>query len=110
MAEEHSQYDVFQAIADPTRRKLLELLAHDEMSISTISKHFPMSRTAVTKHLRILESAELVRSQKVGREKLYRLETKPLQKLQSWLAFFEPYWETKLLDLKRIIENEQREG
>ncbi|MFC5590520.1 ArsR/SmtB family transcription factor [Sporosarcina soli] len=109
MAEGHQQYDVFQAIADPTRRKLLELLAGDEMSISTISKHFPMSRTAVTKHLSVLESAELVRSQKMGREKIYRLETKPLQKLQSWLEFFGPFWEAKLSDLKRIIEKEQRE-
>ncbi|MCG7335613.1 metalloregulator ArsR/SmtB family transcription factor [Sporosarcina sp. ACRSM] len=109
MAEEHQPYDVFQAIADPTRRKLLELLANDEMSISTISKHFPMSRTAVTKHLHVLESAGLVRSQKVGREKLYHLETKPLQKLQSWLEFFGPFWESKLSELKRVVENEQRE-
>ena len=51
MVEEAQKYDVFQAIADPTRRKLLELLAGEELSISTISSHFTMSRTAVTKHL-----------------------------------------------------------
>ena len=60
MAEEPQQYDVFQAIADPTRRRLLELLASEELSISTISSHFTMSRTAVTKHLHVLESAGLV--------------------------------------------------
>jgi DNA-binding transcriptional ArsR family regulator len=109
LTENPQRYDVFQAIADPTRRKLLELLLNDEVSISTISSHFPMSRTAVTKHLRVLESAGLTRPQKVGREKLYKLESQPLQKLQTWIEFFNPYWETKLLDLKRIVENELSE-
>src|SRR6185312_4749461 len=104
MAEEPQKYDVFQAIADPTRRKLLELLAGEKLSISTISSHFTMSRTAVTKHLHVLESAGLVFSQKVGREKLYRLETKSLQKLQIWLDFFEQFWDDKLSSLKNMIE------
>jgi DNA-binding transcriptional ArsR family regulator len=109
MAEEPQKYDVFQAIADPTRRKLLELLAGKELSISTISSHFTMSRTAVTKHLQVLESAGLVISRKMGREKLYYLEAKPLQKLQTWLTFYEQYWGNKLSMLKDIIENEQSE-
>ncbi|MEK5069193.1 ArsR/SmtB family transcription factor [Sporosarcina sp. FSL K6-1508] len=109
MAEELQKYDVFQAIADPTRRKLLELLAGEELSISTISNHFTMSRTAITKHLHVLESAGLVISRKRGREKLYCLEAKPLKKLQSWLTFYEQYWGNKLSTLKDIIENEQSE-
>ena len=107
MAEEPQKYDVFQAIADPTRRKLLELLADQELPISTISAPFPMSRTAVTKHLHVLESAGLVTSRKVGREKLYRLEARPLQELQTWLTFYEQYWDDKLIYLKDLIEKEQ---
>ena len=107
MSEEPQKYDVFQAIADPTRRKLLELLAGKELSISTISSHFTMSRTAVTKHLHVLESAGLVNSRKVGREKLYCLETEPLQKLQTWLAFYEQFWDNKLSKLKKVVENDQ---
>lgn len=107
MAEIPQKYDVFQAIADPTRRKLLEILAGKELPISTISSHFIMSRTAVTKHLHVLESAGLVTSQKVGREKLYCLEAKPLQKLQTWLAFYEQYWDNKLSILKEIVESDQ---
>lgn len=101
------KYDVFQAIADPTRRKLLELVAGEEISITVISSHFTMSRTAVTKHLHILESAELIASRKVGREKLYRLEARPLQQLQTWLAFYEQFWDNKLSTLKEIVENNE---
>ncbi|NYF25387.1 helix-turn-helix transcriptional regulator [Sporosarcina sp. JAI121] len=107
MLEETQKYDVFQAIADPTRRKLLEIIAVEELSISTMSSHFTMSRTAVTKHLHILESAGLVNSRKSGREKLYRLETEPLQKLQSWLSIYEQYWDNKLAKLKKVIEDNQ---
>lgn len=66
-----------------------------------------MSRTAVTKHLHILESAGLVASQKVGREKRYRLEAKPLRELRTWLTFYEQYWDDKLSDLKELVEREQ---
>ncbi|QUW23148.1 winged helix-turn-helix transcriptional regulator [Sporosarcina sp. Marseille-Q4063] len=107
MSEEPQKYDVFQAIADPTRRKLLELLAEGQLSIASLSSHFTMSRTAVTKHLGILESAGLVSSQKAGREKLYRLEAKPLQTLKQWLEFYEQYWDDKLEKLKMIVEEDK---
>ncbi|KAA0965034.1 winged helix-turn-helix transcriptional regulator [Sporosarcina sp. ANT_H38] len=109
MTEEYQQYDVFQAIADPTRRRLLELLAGKELSISIMSSHFTMSRTAVTKHLLVLESAGLVVARKVGREKLYCLEAEPLQKLQTWLTFCEQFWDNKLSILKHVAENAQNE-
>jgi DNA-binding transcriptional ArsR family regulator len=107
MAEEPQKYDVFQAIADPTRRKLLELLAEGPLSIASLSSHFTMSRTAVTKHLGILESAGLVSSQKAGREKLYRLEANPLQTLKQWLKFYEQFWDDKLEKLKSIVEDDK---
>ena len=107
MAEEPQKYDIFQAIADPTRRELLELLAEGQLSIASLSSHFTMSRTAVTKHLGILESAGLVSSQKAGREKLYRLEAKPLQTLKHWLEFYEQFWDDKLEKLKFIVEEDK---
>ena len=107
MSGEPQKYDVFQAIADPTRRKLLELLAEGQMSIATLSSHFRMSRTAVAKHLGILEITGLVSAQKVGREKLYRLEAKPLQTLKQWLEFYEQFWDDKLEKLKFLSERDK---
>jgi predicted transcriptional regulator len=72
------KHDVFQAIADPTRRKVLGLLANKELAISEITSHFPISRTAVAKHLHILSEANLVSGKKVGREKIYQLHPEPL--------------------------------
>lgn len=100
------KYDVFQAIADPTRRKILQLLAKKELPISEITSHFPMSRTAIAKHLHILSGAELVSGRKVGREKLYQLRPEPLTELRDWLSFYEQFWNNKLSMLKHMIENE----
>jgi DNA-binding transcriptional ArsR family regulator len=101
-----AKHDVFQAIADPTRRKLLLLLDEQEMPVSMISGHFPMSRTAVSKHLRVLADAGLVKERKVGRETRYRMEPEPLLELKRWLAFFERYWENKMSALKRYVESD----
>ncbi|OAH53548.1 ArsR family transcriptional regulator [Domibacillus aminovorans] len=100
------KYDVFQAIADPTRREVLRLLAQKELPISKITSHFPMSRTAIAKHLYILSEAKLVSGRKVGREKLYRLQPEPLEELQQWLSFYEQFWNNKLSMLKHIVEND----
>ncbi|EGL15821.1 MULTISPECIES: metalloregulator ArsR/SmtB family transcription factor [unclassified Paenibacillus] len=99
--------DVFQAIADPTRRKVLNLLAGQEMPVNAISGHFPMSRTAVSKHLRILADAGLVQERKVGREKRYRLQPEPLLELKRWLAYYERFWENRLSVLKHLVEADE---
>lgn len=101
------KHDVFQAIADPTRRKLLRLLEGEEMPVTVISGHFPMSRTAVSKHLRILADAGLVKERKIGRETRYRLEPEPLLELKRWLSYFERYWENKMVALKRLVEADE---
>ncbi|MEK3943212.1 ArsR/SmtB family transcription factor [Paenibacillus sp. FSL H3-0310] len=102
-------HDVFQAIADPTRRSLLKLLANKEMSIASITDCYPISRTAVNKHLQVLSDAQLVSSQKVGRETRYKLQPEPLLELQDWLAFFEGYWANKLFALKEYVEADSEE-
>ncbi|REE81182.1 ArsR family transcriptional regulator [Paenibacillus taihuensis] len=107
MALPSGKHDVFQAIADPTRREVLKLLTDHEMPVSAISGHFPITRTAVSKHLRILAEAGLVKERKVGRETRYRLETQPLQELKSWLNYYERYWENKLSALQRFVESDE---
>ena len=101
-----AKHDVFQAIADPTRRKLLRLLDDGEMAVGALSSHFPMSRTAVSKHLRILADAGLVRERKIGRETRYRMDPDPLLELRRWLSYYERYWDNKLSALERYVESD----
>lgn len=103
-------YDVFQAIADPTRREVLRILAEKELPISKITSHFTMSRTAVAKHLHILSEAKLVSGRKVGREKLYQLQPEPLEELKQWLSYYEQFWNNKLSILKHLVENDGESG
>jgi DNA-binding transcriptional ArsR family regulator len=100
-AEKH---DVFRAIADPTRREVLRLLAENERPISEITLHFSMSRTAVTKHLQILTEAELISGRKEGREKIYQLHPEPLTEVKQWLSYYEKFWENKLSMLRHVVE------
>lgn len=103
---ENKKHDVFQAIADSTRREMLMLLSHKEMPLNEITDKFPITRTAVSKHLHVLLEAELVTSQKIGRETRYSLSPLPLLELKQWLAFYDKFWDNKLDNLKNILEND----
>jgi DNA-binding transcriptional ArsR family regulator len=107
MAATAQKHDVFQAIADPTRREILRLIADKELPISEISSRFPMSRTAISKHLLILSEANLVSSEKVGREKRFRLQPEAFTEINDWLAYFEQFWHNKLSILKYVAENDR---
>lgn len=100
------KHDVFQAIADPTRRRILILLASEEMPIASIAERFPMTRTAVNKHLHVLADAGLVESRRSGRETRYRANPTPLVEVKNWISFFEQYWDEKLLALIQYIESD----
>lgn len=102
------EHDVFQAIADPSRRAMLKLLAEGELPIAAIAERFPISRTAVNKHLHVLANAGLVDSRRVGRQTRYRLRAEPLKQIGDWLSFFESYWDDKLLALREWVEEEER--
>jgi len=104
------KHDVFQALADPTRRSMIRLLADGELPVTAISGHYPISRTAVSKHLRVLAEAGLVKERKVGRETRYRLEPDPLLELKRWLSYFDRYWDNKLSALKRMVEAGGEDG
>lgn len=100
------RHDAFQAIADPTRRKMLQLLADKEKSITSIAEHFPISRTAVNKHLQVLFNAGLVSSRRIGRETRYKAQPQPLVAVKEWLVFFEQYWDEKLRALRQYVAPE----
>ncbi|MHB1392507.1 MAG: ArsR/SmtB family transcription factor [Clostridia bacterium] len=104
MMDTYPKHDVFQAIADPTRRELLSLLAEKELPVMEISGYFPMSRTAVSKHLHILKEAGLVSERKIGRETRYKLQPEPLQELKRWLSYYERFWDSKLAAIKNFVE------
>ncbi|GKU81839.1 helix-turn-helix transcriptional regulator [Niallia sp. NCCP-28] len=101
------KHDVYQAIADPTRRKVMELLAKQDLAITDIAKQFPISRTAIVKHLHILSEAKLVTSQKNGREKLYTLSPEPLADIKEWISYYERFWGNKLSMLKHLVESDE---
>lgn len=107
MQETKSKPDVFQAIADPTRREILLLLSEQEMPITAITKCFTISRTAVNKHLNVLSEAGLVSSKKTGREMRYGLRPNSLDEIKQWLSYFDRYWDEKLAALKNFVESDE---
>ena len=106
MAERYDTDALFKALADPSRRKLLDLLhAHDGRTLNELCEHLDMTRQGVTQHLDLLESANLVATQRRGREKLHFLNPVPLQSVyERWIAKFEKPRLKALANLKRRLE------
>ncbi|MCM3000027.1 metalloregulator ArsR/SmtB family transcription factor [Paenibacillus cellulositrophicus] len=108
MSENNENRDVFDAVADPTRRRLIRLLSEaEELPLHELTPHFQMGRTAVSKHLTILKEAGLVVDRKVGRETRFRLNASPLQEIQDWVAYYTQFWSTNMLRLKQLLEEEE---
>lgn len=97
---------VFVALADPTRRRLLERLATGPTTATGLSVRFPMTRQAVVKHLGALAGAGMVAKERHGREVLYHLEAAPLSEATIWLTTLSARWEQRLLSLKRYVEEQ----
>ncbi|RYY11338.1 MAG: ArsR family transcriptional regulator [Chitinophagaceae bacterium] len=96
--------DVFQAIADPTRRAIIALIALQAMTPNAIAEHFDTTRQAVSKHLRILTECELVRQEHQGREIYYSLEIDKMKEIEKWLAQFKKIWETRFNQLDQVLK------
>jgi DNA-binding transcriptional ArsR family regulator len=96
--------DVFQAIADPTRRAIIALIALQAMTPNAIAGHFDMTRQAVSKHLRILAECELVRQEQKGREIYYSLEIKKMKEIDEWLEQYRKIWETRFEQLGEVLK------
>ncbi|MFJ8260731.1 ArsR/SmtB family transcription factor [Rummeliibacillus sp. NPDC094406] len=108
MNDNNQERDVYVAIADPTRRKLLRLLADaDELPLHELTSQFQMGRTAVSKHLAILKDADLVIARRVGRETRYRLNANPLKEIQDWVSFYEGFWKQRIAKLNLLLEEEK---
>ena len=95
--------DVFQAIADPTRRAIIALIALQAMTPNAIAEHFDTSRQAVSKHLRILTECELVRQEQKGREIFYSLEIEKMKEIDKWLEQYRKIWETRFEQLDDLL-------
>lgn len=96
--------DVFQAIADPTRRGIIALVALQAMTPNAIAEHFDTTRQAVSKHLRILTECELVVQEHRGREIYYSLEIEKMKEIDEWLEQYRKIWETRFEQLGEVLE------
>jgi DNA-binding transcriptional ArsR family regulator len=95
--------DIFQAIADPTRRAIMALIALQAMTPNALAEHFDTSRQAVSKHLRILTECELVTQEQKGREIFYSLEIEKMKEIDKWLEQYRKIWETRLNQLDELL-------
>jgi len=95
--------DIFQAIADPTRRAIIALIALQAMTPNAIAAHFDTSRQAVSKHLRILTECELVTQDQQGREIYYRLEIDKMKEIDEWLEQYRKIWESRFEQLDVLL-------
>src|SRR5262245_25252311 len=104
MPRPQSHDDVFRAIADPTRRAILDRLRAGPANAGALAAAFRQSRPAVSKHLRVLREAQLVIDTRVGRERVYTVDPAPLQNVQGWLEGYRGFWQAGLAGLKRHLE------
>jgi DNA-binding transcriptional ArsR family regulator len=102
----YSTEATFQVLADPTRRAVLDLLRSGTQPAGQIAKAFPVSRPAISKHLRLLRRAHLVQERREGRHRLYQLNPEPLKAVDSWLEQYRVFWQTSLTSLKTFVEAE----
>ncbi|TDO22653.1 ArsR/SmtB family transcription factor [Pedobacter duraquae] len=102
--------DIFQAIADPTRRAIIALIAIQAMTPNAIAENFNTTRQAVSKHLRILTECELIKQEHQGREIYYSLEIEKMKDIDKWLAQFRAIWETKFNQLDELLENMKQQS
>ncbi|MEE1899297.1 metalloregulator ArsR/SmtB family transcription factor [Flavobacterium rakeshii] len=99
--------DVFQAIADPTRREIINLLAQSELNLNAVADNFEISRPAVSKHIKILTECGLIVIKQQGRERYCRAELKKLKEVAEWTNLYREFWNEKLDALGSFLEDEQ---
>ena len=102
------QIDVFHALGDPTRRAVLDGLRRGPRAVNDIAAEFPISRPAISKHLRVLLGAGLVEQKAAGRQNLYSLNPAPLREVDRWLSDYRRFWAVNLTNLKRHLEKKKQ--
>jgi DNA-binding transcriptional ArsR family regulator len=101
----HSPDAVFSALADPTRRAVLDLLRRGSLPAGRIAEVFPISRPAISKHLRLLRRAHLVEEERNSRQRIYSLNAAPLRAVDGWLNHYRTFWQGSLTSLKAVAES-----
>ncbi len=104
MPRARAQPDVFRAIADPTRRAILDRLRAGPTPVNALAADFHQTRPAISKHLRVLRQARLVSEARAGRQRLYQLQPRPLQQVAGWVEGYRAFWLNSLNSLKRYLE------
>jgi DNA-binding transcriptional ArsR family regulator len=96
------------ALSDPTRRRIVELLAEGELSAGEIAARFPTARPGVSRHLRVLRDHGLVRARAEGQRRLYSLDPRPLEELDAWLDHYSGFWKNRLAALDTEVKRQRR--
>lgn len=102
--------DVFQVIADPSRRQMLQLLSKDSMTINALAGNFDMSRPAVSKHIKIMYNAGFISITDIGRERHCTLRQDGFNELQEFISYFDRFWTGKLKRLETILNNKAKQN
>ena len=110
MPRPRASADVFQAVADPTRRAILDRLRGGNAPVTDLAAGFAMSRPAISKHLRVLRLAGLVRERRAGRQRVYQLTPAPQADVAAWAEAYRSFWQTNLASLKQFVESQQASG
>lgn len=97
--------DVFQAVADPTRRAIIALIAFQAMTPNALAEHFDTTRQAVSKHLKILTECELVKQEQQGREIYYQLKIDKMGEIEKWADKIHEIWESRFNQLDKVLDN-----
>ncbi|MCY1528187.1 HTH-type transcriptional regulator [compost metagenome] len=97
--------DVFQVIADPSRRQIMHLLTKDSYNINSLAENFEMSRPAVSKHIKVLQTAGFITINEIGRERYCTLNQSGFIELRNWINHFDKFWENKLKNLETVLKN-----
>src|ERR1700733_8377560 len=101
-------YDVFQVVADPSRRQMLRLLSKNSLTINSLAENFEMSRPAVSKHIIRFYAAGFISIQDIGRERHCMLKQDGFTEMQEWINYFDKFWVSKLKKLESILNNKSK--
>ncbi|OCX51197.1 transcriptional regulator [Mucilaginibacter sp. PPCGB 2223] len=105
---EQQRLDAFQVIADPSRRQILYLLSKDSLTINALAENFDMSRPAVSKHIKVLQTSGFISIEDVGRERYCSLQQDGFKDLQKWLEYYDAFWANKLQKLGNLLNEKAK--
>jgi DNA-binding transcriptional ArsR family regulator len=108
MARRPTSYDPFNAVAEPKRRKVLEVIGTDELSVNEIVERLGWNQPMVSKHLGVLKQVGLVSERRVGRQRMYRVNAEQLKPIYDWVSSFERYWSDRFERLDEVLEEVQK--